>query len=230
MGWLNAVRGKGDGSHPALKFLEPDEHIRWIMPATGGLHPLALLVLGVAALAGVLLTEALPWLQIFMISTVVFLAAAILTMTRYRLLVVNELEVIVLRTRALRTATPVERLGSFDRAHPFEVRGSMWGQIFVGNEKLWVHRRFHDNLRQADEAFEQIPASTISPTSANADGTGADGNSADGAGVSEASVSEASKARASKESKRRKAAAASSVYRANRAKKRVKYAKRGGRR
>ncbi|HCB34586.1 MAG TPA: hypothetical protein DEP69_05415, partial [Acidimicrobiaceae bacterium] len=158
MGRLRARRSGRAREHPAARFLEPDETARWVMPATGGLHPLTMLVLGLSAVGGILLTETLPWVQVFLISAVVFLAVAMLSMTRYRMIVVNEIEVVLLRTRALRTGTPVERLGRFDRTAPFGVRGSMWGQIVVGSEKLWVHRRFHRDLDAADAVLGQAPA------------------------------------------------------------------------
>ncbi len=238
MSWFATLRGKGDTTHPALKFLEPDEHPRWIMPATGGLHPLTMLVLGVASIAGILLTETLPWVQITLISTVVFLAVALLTATRYRLLVVNEYEVIVMRTKALRTTTPVERLGAFDRVHPFEVRGSMWGQIVVGSEKLWVHRRFHKELHEADEELGKLsplPDTDTSASDADADsGAAASDDAASGTAKKDKDAANKDAAKATKKQSgkpnRRAAEAASAYHRANRAKKRVKYAKRGGRR
>lgn len=168
MGLLAALRGKGTAEHPALKYLNSDEEARWLMPATGGLHPLTMLVLGVAAIGGILLTETLPFIQVLLISTVVFLAVAMLTMTRYRMLVINEYEVILLKTRALRTTSPTERLGRFDRIHPFGVRGSMWGQITVGDEKLWVHRRFHATLNAADEALSERLATGAKATNRRA--------------------------------------------------------------
>ncbi len=216
MGWFDGLRGslphtKTDDGHPALKFLEPDELPRWIMPATGGFHPFTLLVLGLGAIGGILLTETLPFLQVLLISTVVFLAVAMVSMTRYRLLVINEFEVVLLRTRALRTGTPVEKLGTHERIHPFGVRGSMWGQIIVGAEKLWVHRRFHSTLHEADEALNQLRAS------------GGDLVHSADASTDDPVVNPA--VRPTRKTSKRATEAASTIYRANRAKKRVKYVK-----
>ncbi len=233
MGWFDELRGslartKAESGHPVLKFLEPDETPRWIMPATGGFHPFTLLVLGIAAIGGILLTETLPFVQVLLISTVVFLAVAMLTMTRYRLLVINEFEVVLLRTRALRTGTPVERLGTYDRINPFEVRGSMWGQIVVGEEKLWIHRRFHSTLHEADEALNQLRVSGTRDYSADAAAGGSKVDpSEDSSGNSTDKPSGGPTGKPTRKSSKRAAEATSTIHRANRAKKRVKYAKRG---
>lgn len=130
-----------------------------LVPAQGGLHPFTLLVIGVAALAGVVLTVDLPWLQVSLISTVAFAAVAVLSMSRYRLLAITDADVVVLRTRALRPAKPVELLGRVERTVPFAVRGSAWGQVIIGAEKLWVHRRYHRQLDEADTRLAAAPRS-----------------------------------------------------------------------
>lgn len=149
----------GDRSHPADQFLNQGDHVHALVPAQGGLHPFTLLVIGVAALAGIVLTVDLPWVQVSLISTTVFATAAVLTMSRYRLLAFTDADMVVMRTRALRPAKPVELLERIERVEPFNIRGSAWGQIIVGGEKLWVHRRYHNHLDEADTRLAAAPRS-----------------------------------------------------------------------
>ncbi len=121
-----------------------------VVPAQGGLHPFTLLIIGVGALGGIVLTVDLPWLQVSLVSTTVFATVAVLSMSRYRLLGFTDFDIVVMRTRALRPAKPVERLDRVAPHEPFNVTGSAWGQIHVGKEKLWVHRRYHHHLNEAD--------------------------------------------------------------------------------
>lgn len=156
MAFLKRVR-TGDRSHPADQFLNQGDHVHALVPAQGGVHPFTLLVIGVTALAGIVLTVNLPWLQISLISTTVFATAAVLTMSRYRLLAFTDADIVVMRTRALRPAKPVELLDRIDRVEPFNIRGSAWGQVMVGTERLWVHRRYHRHLDDADSRFVAAP-------------------------------------------------------------------------
>ncbi|WP_419931607.1 hypothetical protein [Candidatus Poriferisodalis sp.] len=156
MGLLKRMR-TGDRSHPAEQYLSQGDHLHALVPAQGGLHPFSMLVIGVAALAGIVLTVNLPWLQISLISTTVFATAAVLTMSRYRLLALTDADIVVMRTRALRPAKPVELLSRIERVAPFDIRGSAWGQIVVGDEKLWVHRRYHNHLDDADARLAAAP-------------------------------------------------------------------------
>ena len=158
VGLLKRLR-TGDRSHPADQFLNQGDHVHALVPAQGGLHPFTMLVIGVTALAGIVLTVNLPWLQISLISTTVFATAAVLTMSRYRLLALTDADIVVMRTRALRPAKPVELLSRIERMVPFGIRGSAWGQIVVGDEKLWVHRRYHSHLDDADARLATAPRS-----------------------------------------------------------------------
>ncbi len=128
-----------------------------LVPAQGGLHPFTLLLIGVMALAGIVLTVDLPWVQVSLISTTVFATAAVLTMSRYRLLALTDADVVIMRTRALRPAKPVELLSRIELTQPFAIRGSAWGQILLGGEKLWVHRRYHKHLDEADTRIAASP-------------------------------------------------------------------------
>ncbi len=156
VGLLRRIR-RGDRSHLVEQFLHQGDHVRAIVPAQGGLHPFTLLVIGVTALIGVVFTVDLPWLQVTLMSTVAFAGAAVLTISRYRLLAITDADVVVMRTRALRPAKPVELLGRVERTAPFAVRGTTWGQIIVGAEKVWVHRRYHAQLHDADTQLAAAP-------------------------------------------------------------------------
>jgi len=156
VGLLKRMR-TGDRSHPAEQYLNQGDHLHALVPAQGGLHPFSMLVIGVAALAGIVLTVDLPWVQVSLISTTVFATAAVLTMSRYRLLALTDADIVVMRTRALRPAKPVELLDRIERTAPFDIRGSAWGQIVVGDEKLWVHRRYHGHLEEADARLAAAP-------------------------------------------------------------------------
>ncbi|WP_419841552.1 hypothetical protein [Candidatus Poriferisodalis sp.] len=158
MGMLRRLR-TGDRSHPADEFVGTGDHVHALVPAQGGLHPFTLLVVGVTALAGIVLTVNQPWVQVVLISVTVFATAAVLSMSRYRLLALTDADIVVMRTRALRPAKPVELLGRVERTLPFEIRGSAWGQITVGSEKLWVHRRYHKHLDDADARLVAAPRS-----------------------------------------------------------------------
>ncbi len=158
VGLLKRLR-TGDRTHPAYEFLGDGDHVHALVPAQGGLHPFTLLVIGVGALAGIVLTVDLPWVQVSLISTTVFATAAVLTMSRYRLLALTDADVVVMRTRALRPAKPVELLSRMERVEPFDIRGSAWGQIFVSSEKLWVHRRYYKHLDDADARLVAAPRS-----------------------------------------------------------------------
>ncbi len=146
--------------------MDQGDRLHALVPAQGGMHPFTLLVIGVSALAGIVLTISLPWLQITLISTTVFATVAVLSMSRYRLLGLTGSEIVVMRTKALRPAKPVERLERVERFEPFAVRGSVWGQIQVGSEKLWVHRRYHRHLDDADERLATAPRSMRAASSA----------------------------------------------------------------
>ena len=52
--------------------------------------------------------------------------------------------------RALRPAKPVELIERLSHGEDFSPNGSFWGQVQVGPERLWVHRRFFDRLQGAD--------------------------------------------------------------------------------
>ena len=170
MGLLKRIR-TADRSHPADQFLHQGDHVHALVPAQGGLHPFTLLLICVVALAGIVLTVDLPWVQISLISTTVFATVAVLSMSRYRLLALTDADIVVMRTRALRPAKPVELLERIECIEPFGIRGSGWGQIVVGSEKLWVHRRYHSQLDDADTRLAAAPRRLRSASSTAYRGT-----------------------------------------------------------
>lgn len=170
----------GSRPHPVEKFLEPDETVRWILPAQGGLHPFTMLAFALFVLLAVLLLDPRSWVMGVTITAVVFAIVAVLTTARYRVIAITADDVLLLRARGWRPAKPVELLDRIQRTTKFEVRSQFWSQIEVAGEKLWVHKRFQVKLDEADSSL--------------------------GSGTSKA--------------------APSSVYRANRAKKKVKNVRR----
>jgi hypothetical protein len=132
-------------------FLEPDEQAKWTVPAQGGAHPFMMLVPAFLAVIAVVATANSPVLQIVLVSVTVFLVVAALSTSRYRLLAVTDDDVVILRTRALRPTKPVEFLGRVSRVDKFNVAGSFWGLIVVDGDRLWVHKRFHGQIKDADE-------------------------------------------------------------------------------
>lgn len=168
-------------------------HASYAVPCQTGLHPFTLMFVGLLAIIGVLLTLNNPWLQVIMVSFAVFALVAIVTMSRYRLLAITDGEIVVFRTRAWRPTRPVEQINQLERTAPFNVNNAAWSPIIVGDERLWVHKRYHGYLNDADEQL----------------GTGAARPASTGPGVN--------------------ITASSAVYRANRAKRKIKHGGRGRR-
>ena len=168
-----AARGRSR-PHPVEKFLEPDETVKWMLPAQGGLHPFTMLLLAVLVL------DPRSWVMGVTITVVVFAIVAVLTTARYRVIAITSDDVLLLRARGWRPAKPVELLDRSPRTTKFEVRSQFWSQIEVAGERLWVHKRFQAKLEEADSSL----------------------------------------------GRRTSKAASSSVYRANRAKKKVKNVRR----
>ncbi len=170
-------------------------HASYAVPCQTGLHPFTLMLVGLLSIIGVLLTLNNPWLQVVMVSLAVFALVAIVTMSRYRLLAITESEIVVFRTRAWRPSKPVEQINQLERSAPFAVNKAAWSPIIVGDERLWVHKRYHGHLDDADALLGASGATNRATSS--------------GPGVN--------------------ITASSAVYRANRAKRKIKHGGRGGR-
>jgi hypothetical protein len=139
--------------HPVDEFLEPEEEAKWILPAQGGLHPFTMLAFAVVVLGVVVFIDDRSWVQGVALFVVVTLVIAVLSTARYRLIVISPDDVLLLRTRGWRPAKPVELIDRFPRTLKFEVGNQFWSHILIGNEKLWVHKRYHVKLKAADETL-----------------------------------------------------------------------------
>lgn len=174
-------------------------HASYAVPCQTGLHPFTLMLVGMLAIIGVLLTLNNPWLQVVMVSFAVFALVAIVTMSRYRLLAITDAEIVVFRTRAWRPSKPVEQINQLERTAPFNVANGAWSHIIVGDERLWVHKRYHGHLHDADALLGVAGGSSRQKGSGSTSGPGVN------------------------------VKAASAVYRANRAKRKIKHGGRGRR-
>jgi hypothetical protein len=106
-------------------FLEPGEVVEQVFPAQAGN----------------------PWM--------VGLGGGILMMLlgKPRDVVVTDRAVVVFR-QSKATATPKEILGRLPRATQIgPLDGSIWAKTELNGEKLWVHRRFHRDVKSADAAL-----------------------------------------------------------------------------
>lgn len=143
--------------------MEPDETLQTSVPAQGGIHPFALLVPGVAAVGIAVVTSGMPMLQVSLIVVAFTLIGAALTTARYRVIGITDRAVLLCAARALRPAKPVKVIERLSHGEDFTPNGQFWGQVQVGPEKLWVHRRFFDTLNNVE-----LTAAPLSKSSAEA--------------------------------------------------------------
>lgn len=155
---VDTVKDTVKADHPAYRFLEDYETPWAIIPAQGGVHPFTMLVPALLAVGVVIVANTVPVVQIVLISVAAFLIGMAVTTTRNRVLVFTDSEIVVMRSRFHRPARPVELLGRVPRNRAFDVQGSFWGQILIGSEKLWVHKRFFPKLAQSDANLDSTPA------------------------------------------------------------------------
>jgi hypothetical protein len=69
---------------------------------------------------------------------------------KYRIVVVTDRAVVLLKAGAFRPAKPkevVKRLPRTTPIGPFE--GKIWGKVQIDGERHWVHRRFKDEIQSA---------------------------------------------------------------------------------
>lgn len=130
--------------------MEPGESLQTSVPAQGGIHPFALLIPGVGAVVVAAFTSGQPALQVVLIGAAFTLIGAALTTARYRVIGITDRAVLLCAARALRPAKPVRIIERLSHGDNFTPSGSFWGQVQVGPEKLWVHRRFFAALANAD--------------------------------------------------------------------------------
>ncbi|HEV2890106.1 MAG TPA: hypothetical protein VGX28_06985 [Frankiaceae bacterium] len=107
-------------------YLEPGEQVRWVFPAVGGPSPWLM------ALAGSLLY---------------------LILTKPKIVVITDRRILVLKGNKATQSKPkgVELSGPHVALGPLK---GMWAPIQLGN-KLYVHRRFHKDVNEYDEAFRR---------------------------------------------------------------------------
>ena len=91
---------RGSRPHPVEKFLEPNEQVKWILPAQGGLHPFTMLF-AVFILLAVLVFDPSSFLMGMTISVVVFAVVAVLTTARYRVIAITADDVVLLKAKRL---------------------------------------------------------------------------------------------------------------------------------
>ena len=140
------------------ELMEPDETLQTSVPAQGGVHPFALLVPGVGAVAVAAFTTGQPAVQVALIAVAFTLIGAALTTARYRVIGITDKAVLLCKAKAIRPAKPVEVIERLSHGENFTPNGSFWGQVQVGPEKLWVHRRFFDTLENT--SFDAAPLSS----------------------------------------------------------------------
>jgi hypothetical protein len=130
--------------------MEPGETLQTSVPAQGGVHPFALLFPGIAAVIAATFTNGQPVMQVILIGVAFTLIGAALTTARYRVIGITDRAVLLCAARAFRPAKPVKVIERLSHGDNFTPTGSFWGQVQVGPEKLWVHRRFFNSLANAD--------------------------------------------------------------------------------
>lgn len=103
-------------------FLEPGEEARHVVLAQTGPHPLMILLLYVFAF----------WM-------------------RYRIIVVTDRAVVILRASVLRPAAPKELLQRLPRQTPLGAPLSgLFARTEIAGEKTYIHKRFHKDVAAAD--------------------------------------------------------------------------------
>jgi hypothetical protein len=131
-------------------FMEPGEALQTSVPAQGGVHPFALLVPGLGAVAVAVFTTGQPAVQIGLMTLAFTLIGAALTTARYRVIGITNRAVLLCAARPFRPAKPTKLIERLSHGDDFTPNGSFWGQVQVGGERLWVHRRFFDTLAQVE--------------------------------------------------------------------------------
>ncbi len=105
-------------------FLKPGEQVQQVMPAMSGISP------------WLLMTGGALWALL----------------SRPKILVVTDQRIMVLRAGKLMGTTPKEFLHDLPRSTQLGPPKGLWHKITLGGELVYVHRRFHGDIRAADEA------------------------------------------------------------------------------
>lgn len=109
----------------AQQFVEPGERIERVVMARTGPSPWWSGIIGIGFLLG---------------------------MTKYRLLVVTDRNVIVLSAGGLNGTLPKGMIRRLRRPTNFGPTSGLWAKVEVANEDLWVHKRFQSGLALADHS------------------------------------------------------------------------------
>jgi hypothetical protein len=78
-------------------------------------------------------------------------------------IVVTDRAIVVFRQSKM-TATPQELLARLPRNTRLgPVKGTFWMKTVLNHERLWIHRRFHDDVRSADGALNNADEASPFP-------------------------------------------------------------------
>jgi len=116
----------------ATPFLEPEEQVRQAFLAQTGPSPYFVF---------------LSWIIIVLFAD-------------YRVVVVTDRAILVLSSGKFFPAKPKKLVARLSRGTPLgPVSGAMWARLQLGTDRMWVHRRFHKDVRAADAdvGFEKPP-------------------------------------------------------------------------
>jgi hypothetical protein len=107
-------------------FLEPGEEVQAVFPAQTG---------------------PTPWLA------GAFGALIYVFFAKYRIVVVTDRSIVLLRSGAFTGASPKELVARLPRDQQLGPVKGMWGKIQLDGTRHWVHKRFHGDIAQADAAL-----------------------------------------------------------------------------
>jgi hypothetical protein len=76
----------------------------------------------------------------------------LLLMAQMRMIVVTDRAIVVLKASKMLSGRPKSLIARYPRNMPLgPVTGSLWTPVTLGGDRMWVHRRFHKDIRAADE-------------------------------------------------------------------------------
>jgi hypothetical protein len=118
----------------STKFLEPGEQVQAVFLAQSGPSPYWLL-----------------------------LTTVVVFFTGYRIVVVTDRAIIVERSSLWSGAVPKQVLARLPRTQQLGPLSGLWGKLQLGPTRLWVHKRFHRDVTQADAALHAMYGSPAGP-------------------------------------------------------------------
>jgi hypothetical protein len=106
-----------------------------------------------------------PIEQIFMAQTgptpylqAVLSPLILLSIIKRRIVVVTDRAVVVLAAGRLAGTTPKDVAVRLPRQTPIGPVSGLWAKIVLNDERMWVNKRFHKDVDQADAQLEKPPA------------------------------------------------------------------------